>query len=904
MAIQTLQRPAAFKGSSFSGASLPGRRSADVGPGQFRNVPVPPPGKPDKPRAPRGQRGPHEDRLQGGNLKGMIARDTLRELIQGSDPKLGRWSNQKVVFTELLSVTSIQTCSIAKLIATLSQARAAGASNWPEFAKVSERLRQLEDIRCNMEEALEWVCIEDLESLICRASAAGIVPANGLLGNSKIRTCGEPSVYHFKEVADIEPEFRHLVSAVMKHISKLRILREDLRRCSQSCDIEWISNTLKVAKELGTVWGEVDDARVRLEMLQASLEEMTELLGMVKGGAESCHLKERIHKVLTSLEHLPDDTPPPLGWVLKALRVQYNQMRLEEVVGLRARLTHEMLAAEKDANLDLLRAAVAEADTQFYRMDVGAPMSPETQFGQWDDLERGRRCLAQLVEIEAELELVVTPSPIPPTPIAIITAITRADAFGCSSWTLRSAASSRLQQVQVLEASILKAVQEESEDLLREAMTLAHSAGFSSWPLLHGAVQLVRGCKQTGPQGDHALLWQSFTSATSAQRLFVEHAEAERFGGCTVEVADVEVAFIGIRLEASEAGRDEDEGHALPSMEVLVKMFEKVTGEHTHSARLAFVRSGLAVLEVRLKGQPERFNHLVAQLRANQVLDFGSEVKIAKHLYSFVSRWKDQDNQLAILNQLQRTSSPEITSTPISQQASTADAVVLTKDIIHRELELLREFATPAGASAACVKTTSDPGSLVEDVATTTSELLVQDVFKKQIAYGLAPVFSACATQDDNISVVSEATDVESAHVLRLIQAEFQPPREVLLQPAKSTADAFRFSEQPDIGTAGLSGACHFQETVEVSAQPASPSAAVAESLAESISTLTEKIQNRGYSPIAEMSCSSGPDDLAEECVASNALKTAFQALQDTDEGMGNASAISEFSDAENAVGF
>jgi len=92
--------------------------------------------------------------LQGGNLKGMIARDTLRELIQGSDPKLGRWSNQKVVFTELLSVTSIQTCSIAKLIATLSQARAAGASNWPEFAKVSERLRQLEDIRCNFAQML------------------------------------------------------------------------------------------------------------------------------------------------------------------------------------------------------------------------------------------------------------------------------------------------------------------------------------------------------------------------------------------------------------------------------------------------------------------------------------------------------------------------------------------------------------------------------------------------------------------------------------------------------------------------------------------------------------------------------------------------------------------------------
>ena len=71
-----------------------------------------------------------------------------------------------------------------------------------------------------------------------------------------------------------------------------------------------------------------------------------------------------------------------VGYLHQVL-TEASSRRLEEVVGLRARLTHEMLAAvqdsedsneklhmnhfkntipkEKDANLDLLRAAVAEA---------------------------------------------------------------------------------------------------------------------------------------------------------------------------------------------------------------------------------------------------------------------------------------------------------------------------------------------------------------------------------------------------------------------------------------------------------------------------------------------------------------------------------------------------------------
>lgn len=906
---KSLQRPSGFEGCRFGEASLPGRKPAAKTRCFEEVVPVPP--KTGKPHAPRGR----HDRLRGGHLKGMTARDNLRELIQGSDPKLGRWSKNKAVYTELLQV--MQTCSIPKLISTLSQAQAAGAYNWPEFAKASGRLKELEEIRHNMEEACGSVCIDDMERLICRASAVGIC-------RKSLRAEREQSEQ------SIEPEFQHLVSALEKRMHKLRILREDLRICAQSLDMELISNTLKVAEEFGAGWEDVRDARVRLRMLQSSLAEMTELLGSVSE-AENCYLKEKIHEALMSFDHIEEDAPPPLGWVLNALRVQYNRIRLEGVAGLRDRLTREILAAGKDANLELLRAAVAEADTQFYSMD-SSKLPDALHATRWDELEHGRRCLAQLVEIEAELELVVTPSTIPPSPAAIIAAIARADAAGCSTWTLRSAASTRLRQVQSLEASILKAVAAGSEDLLREAMINAQCAGFVAWPLLNAATELFRGFKETAGQEECALLWQSFIS-TTAQRLLAELAEGEPFGGCAGEVADVEVAFVGIRLES--------ECPEMLPMEMLLEMFEKATGEPPHTARVTSVRSGLAVLEVRLKGLRERFDSLVAQLRDGQVLDFGRKVKVAKHLYSFVARWKDQEHQLAMLSQTQRASSPgETSSTPISLRPSTVDLSNLTQDVIHKELELLREFATPAGASALYVKATS-PDTLVEDVVAGTSELLVEEVVRKQIADGVTSALNR--RRDDSISVVSEATDIESVQLLRLIQTEFQAPQEALvrgnqagqeeksktedagnipealvatgLQEQKpvqnSRADQSNINEDAQIANQlnqdWFAGVHHSTieergipeadaEVMQVACGSTSLTAADMESLTKPTMDVVVQMQNGGCSPLEEMSCSSGPDDFMQDFVARNVLKNAFGMLQDTDEGIGNSSDISELS--------
>ena len=218
---KSLQRPSGFEGCRFGEASLPGRKPAAKTRCFEEVVPVPP--KTGKPHAPRGR----HDRLRGGHLKGMTARDNLRELIQGSDPKLGRWSKNKAVYTELLQV--MQTCSIPKL-------------------KASGRLKELEEIRHNMEEACGSVCIDDMERLICRASAVGIC-------RKSLRAEREQSEQ------SIEPEFQHLVSALEKRMHKLRILREDLRICAQSLDMELISNTLKVAEEFGAGWEDVRDAR-------------------------------------------------------------------------------------------------------------------------------------------------------------------------------------------------------------------------------------------------------------------------------------------------------------------------------------------------------------------------------------------------------------------------------------------------------------------------------------------------------------------------------------------------------------------------------------------------------------------------------------------------------------------
>ena len=227
---KSLQRPSGFEGCRFGEASLPGRKPAAKTRCFEEVVPVPP--KTGKPNAPWGGR---HDRLRGGHLEGITTRDNLRELIQGSDPKLGRWSKNKAAYTELLHV--MQTCSIPKLISTLSQAQAAGAYNWPEFAKASVRLKELEEIRHKMEEACGSVCMDDMERLVYRASAVGICRKS-------------PRAEREQSEQSIEPEFQHLVSVLEKRMHKLRILREDLRICAQSFDMERISNTLKVAEDL------------------------------------------------------------------------------------------------------------------------------------------------------------------------------------------------------------------------------------------------------------------------------------------------------------------------------------------------------------------------------------------------------------------------------------------------------------------------------------------------------------------------------------------------------------------------------------------------------------------------------------------------------------------------------
>lgn len=249
---KSLQRPTGFEGCRFGEASLPGRKAASA---SSYAVPVPP--KTGKPHAPRGW-GPR-DRLCGGHLKGILARDSLRDIVRGSDPKLGRWSNNKAIYTELLEV--MQSCSMTFLVSTLSRAQAAGASNWPEFAKVRARLQELERIRCTMEEASEWICIDDMERLMHRASATGII-------QQKISQRTNGQITHIEQseqrVEIIEPEFQHLVSALKKRIQKLQRLREDLRTSGTSSDIEWISNLLQVARELGVgaLWEEAAHAQV------------------------------------------------------------------------------------------------------------------------------------------------------------------------------------------------------------------------------------------------------------------------------------------------------------------------------------------------------------------------------------------------------------------------------------------------------------------------------------------------------------------------------------------------------------------------------------------------------------------------------------------------------------------
>lgn len=85
-------------------------------------------------------------------------------------------------------------------------------------------------------------------------------------------------------------------------------------------------------------------------------------------------------------------------------------------------------------------------------------------------------------------------------------------------------------------------------------------------------------------------------------------------------------------------------------------------------------------------------------------------------------------------------------------------------------------------------------------------------------------------------------------------------------------------------------------EVMQVACGSTSQTAADMESLTKPTMDVVVQMQNGGCSPLEEMSCSSGPDDFMQDFVARNVLKNAFEMLQDTDEGIGNSSDISELS--------
>lgn len=248
-----LKRPT-DSGSRFADVPLPGRHVGREHERVF--VPAPPS---QKARAPR------PVPLRGGHIKGLAARDALQQIIHGDsndgndsndkrwlhgNGRFGRWSRNKTLFTELQAV--IEGASISNLVAILSQARTLGA-NWPEVAAAANKLNRLQTLRQDMETALESSCIDEVEHLLHGALAEGVEPepTNSMHSSS---------------------ELSNLVLALERHYTRLCSLRADLKEAAQSADIDWISNTLRVAAELGAEWKEAEVAQAPTQALLVTTE--------------------------------------------------------------------------------------------------------------------------------------------------------------------------------------------------------------------------------------------------------------------------------------------------------------------------------------------------------------------------------------------------------------------------------------------------------------------------------------------------------------------------------------------------------------------------------------------------------------------------------------------------------
>ena len=227
MAKSSLRRPDDTRLGRFLAPPLPGRNVEPASP-QKGSLHIPTPPKTLKPI-----RVERSERLKGGHVRGMLARAGLQQLVP---EKSGRWSHNKGLFTELVQAT--QGCSIPDLLVILTRAKALQVEHWPECVKAAEKLKLLQTMLSDLQSALSWTSIEDIDLLLQR------VVALDLRGH----------------------DFSLLVSAVEQRLHRLQSLRRELRTAARSSDIILLAGTLQTSDELGvrgsgvSHWKEVEVA--------------------------------------------------------------------------------------------------------------------------------------------------------------------------------------------------------------------------------------------------------------------------------------------------------------------------------------------------------------------------------------------------------------------------------------------------------------------------------------------------------------------------------------------------------------------------------------------------------------------------------------------------------------------
>eukprot|EP00933_Yihiella_yeosuensis_P083925 TRINITY_DN9823_c0_g1_i7.p1 TRINITY_DN9823_c0_g1~~TRINITY_DN9823_c0_g1_i7.p1 ORF type:complete len:862 (-),score=198.22 TRINITY_DN9823_c0_g1_i7:131-2716(-) len=672
----TLTRPGATAGdgSRFGAPPLPGRNtcpplSLSIEPAgdavldmalamKTGRVPAPPP----KPRGGAVHR-PGRPQARGCNAKGMAMRSAIKEAVSTSRPgPSGRWGSLKVLFTELIN--AVNGTSVKKLLMAVAEAKALGASDWPEFLKAQERLAALQQLQEDLRVAGESsVDIETMEQLLTKAEDLGVR--------------ARKNAPNLITQAD---EFSSYCGNVEHRIQRLSKLRSDLVEASKACDLNRLKTSLWISEELGVKatsmvgpWNEVYHARIRHQRLEKLMADLWEAVSAVNDdeGVGDDDNNESSAKIKVMLEEVVNrgisiigadiEPPAPLSLAFSAAKRRLAHLRLEGLAGLRTRLRREMSRAADDGNIPALRAAVAEADRQQHHVaSFGMP-----EVTQWAALEGGKRRLGELVALEAEFEsLLSCLRPFPPAPGAFAAAFARADALGCSNWTLCQRAKDRQEELQSMEVEILQALEAGSSDHLSGAVLRAERAGLSSWPLLHAARLFVQGTMgKEADRGDSTDNWRAFSSSWAAQRLLLELTVGEpSHSGHPSTVSSVwrqEVAHVGIALDLEEGKTAQ---HLAGS--AVLESFKEVSGQVSMKAlRLTEVGPDLVIAEFQMmsvKGSPAyaAIEHLCQSLAALNI----AEVKLARILYSQISVNEAEERQLLKLQELQLKQQDQLSS--------------------------------------------------------------------------------------------------------------------------------------------------------------------------------------------------------------------------------------------------